>query len=184
MKRSTSITYATAILSFSLLGNVRGETLPPGEVDFGKFDPPRSGQFVEVNLTESLIGIAARFVGTNEPAVTQLLDGLKSVRVTVIGLDDENRADLQKRVEKTRKELETKGWERVVTTRNQDQDIGIYLKTHGKDTVQGLAVMAIDGDSQAVFVNVVGEIKPAQLSLLGEKLHIDPLKNIGRAAEK
>jgi len=172
------------MLSLTLLASARAEGLPPGEVDFGKFEPPRSGQFVEVNLTESLISIAAHFIGTNEPAVAQLLNGLKSVRVTVIGLDDENRPELQKRVEKTRKELETKGWERVVTARKQDQDVSIYLKTRNKDTVQGLAVMAVDADNQAVFVNIVGDIKPEQLALLGDKLHIDPLKNIGHAAEK
>ena len=35
-----------------------------------------------------------------------------------------------------------------------------------------------------MFVNVVGDIKPEQLALLGEKLHIDPLKKIGKVTHK
>jgi hypothetical protein len=35
-----------------------------------------------------------------------------------------------------------------------------------------------------VFVNVVGDIKPEQLAMLGEKFHIDPLKEIGNTTQK
>jgi len=35
-----------------------------------------------------------------------------------------------------------------------------------------------------VFINVLGDIKPEQLALLGDRLHIDPLKKIARPSEK
>ena len=113
-----------------------------------------------------------------------MLNGLELVRVTVIGLDDENRASLEKRMQTIRKELDAKGWERIVTAKKEDQDVGVFLKTRGKDAVQGLAVIVMEGNRQAVFVNIVGDIKPDQLSLLGDKLHLDPLKKVGRATEK
>jgi hypothetical protein len=50
--------------------------------------------------------------------------------------------------------------------------------------VQGLAAVIIDGKEHAVFANIVGDIKPEKLALLGEKLNIDPLKQIGHATEK
>jgi len=71
-----------------------------------------------------------------------------------------------------------------VVAQQKDQDVGVYLKMTDKGAVQGLTAVVMDGKEHAVFVNVVGEIKPEQLALLGEKLHLDPLKNIGRAAEK
>ena len=116
--------------------------------------------------------------------MARLLGGLQLVRVTVIGLNDENRGDLEKRTQKIRKDLDSKGWERIVTAQKDDQDVGVYLRTHGKDSVQGVVVTVMEGKKQAVFVNVVGDIKPEQLSMLGEKLHIDPLKKAGRATEK
>jgi len=179
MKRT--VVHAMLVLAAS----VTFGALPPGQVDFGTFSPPGSGaEFVEVNLTKTLISFAARLVEKEEPDVAQLLNGLELVRVTVIGLDDENRAGLEKRMQTIRKELDAKGWERIVTAKKEDQDVGVFLKTRGKDAVQGLAVIVMEGNRQAVFVNIVGDIKPDQLSLLGDKLHLDPLKKVGRATEK
>jgi len=165
--------------------SVCAENLPAGQVDFGKFSPPGAGgEFVEINLSSSLITLASRLVGKDEPEVAQLLNGLQLVRVTVIGLDDDNRAELQARAQRIRKELDGKGWERIVTAQKEGQEVGVYLKTRNKDTVEGLAVVVMEGERQAVFINIVGEIKPEQLAMLGEKLHIDPLKKAGRATEK
>jgi len=185
MKRSITIVLGTALFASLFALNTSAENLPSGQVDFGAFTPPGGGgQFVEVNLTSSLISMAARFVEKQEPDLGQLLGGLQLVHVNVIGLDDENRGELEKRTDKIRKELDSKGWERIVMARQEQQNVSVYLKTHNKDTVEGLVVMAMDGEKHAVFVNIVGNIKPEQLSLLGDRLHIDPLKKIGKMTEK
>jgi hypothetical protein len=183
MKRLSLL--GTAILPLALGANVFGEALPPGQVDFGSFSASNSGaQFVEVNVTSSLISLAAKFVEKDQPDVAQVLKGLQLVHVNVIGLDDQNRSDIESRIQNVRKDLAAKGWERIVTVQEKSQDVGVYLKTQNKDTVQGLVVVVQDGKNQAVFVNVVGDIKPEQLAMLGEKLHIDPLKHIGEQIGK
>lgn len=174
-----------AILPLALAANTFADALPPGQVDFGRFSASASGgQFVEVNVTSSLISLASKFLEKDQPDVAQVLKGLQLVHVNVIGLDDQNRSDIESRIEAVRKDLEAKGWERIVTVQEKSQDVGVYLKTLNKDTVQGLVVVVKDGKNQAVFVNVVGDIKPEQLSMLGEKLHIDPLKHIGEKLGK
>lgn len=185
MKRCMSCLLGTAILPLAMAVKAFGEASPPGQVDFGAFTPPASGgEFVEVNVTSSLISLATKFLEKDEPDVAKVLKGLQLVRVNVIGMSDENRSEIETRVQGIRKELESKGWERIVKVQEKAQDVGIYLKTHDKDTVQGLVVVVIDGNKEAVLVNVVGDIKPEQLSMLGEKLHIDPLKKIGEKIEK
>ena len=185
MKRLMPFVAAAALVSTLASTSLAAETPAPGHVDFGKFAPPGSGgEFVEVNLSPSLISLAAKFVEKDEPEVAHLLNSVQLVRVNVIGLNDDNRADLTKRAQKIRKELDNKGWERVVTAQKEDQDVVIFLKTEGKDTVQGLVVMVMESNKQAVFVNVVGDIKPEQLAMLGDKLHIDPLKKAGKAWKK
>ena len=157
----------------------------PGQVDFGAFSPPKGdGEFVEVNVPTSLITLAARLVEKEEPEVAKLLNGLKLVRVNVIGLDEENRAALQKRAQKVRQELAGKGWERIVTAQQKDQNVSVYLKMADNGAVQGLTAVVLDGKEHAVFANVVGDIKPEQLAMLGDKFHIDPLKQIGNTAQK
>ena len=161
------------------------EDLLPGQVDFGSFSPPKGdGEFVEVNVPTGLITMASKLVEKDEPDVAKILSGLKLVRVNVIGIDEDNRAELQKRAQKIRKDLSGKGWERIVTAQQKDQDVSVYLKIDDKGAVQGLAAVVLAGKDQAVFANIVGEIRPDQLAMLGEKLHLDPLKQIGDSAQK
>jgi len=183
MKRLMPIALTSALL-LALAAGVRAATLLPGQVDFGTFSAASGGEFVEVNVTSSLISLAASFVEKEEPDVAKLLKGLQLVHVNVVGINDENKADLDTRAQKICKDLESKGWEKVVTAQQRDQNVGIYLKTQQNGNVQGLVVVAVDGKKEAVFVNVVGDIKPEQLSTLGDRLHIDPLKKLGRSEEK
>jgi len=185
MKTSIPIALGTATLCLALGGSAWAEDLMPGQVDFGTFSTPKGeGEFVEVNVPSNLISLAARFVQKQDPDVAQLLNGLKLVRVNVIGLDDGNREELHQRAQKVRADLAGKGWERIVAAQEKDQDVSIYLKMAEKSVVQGLVAVVIDGSQHAVFVNIVGDIKPEQIAVLGEKLNIDPLKKIGRQDAK
>jgi hypothetical protein len=185
MKRLIPFVLGAAVLTSIVSFNARAETLLPGQVDFGTFTASTTGgEFVEINVPGNLISLAARLVRKQEPEVAQLLNGLQLVRVNVIGLDDGNRAEVSDRAQTVRKEMETKGWQRLVTAQQKGQDVSVFLKMQGKDTVQGLTVVVIEGKKQAVFVNVVGDIKPEKLALLGDRLHIDPLKNLSLPTEK
>jgi len=185
MKYFISTALGTVILSAAVAANASAETLPPGQVDFGTFNPPSSnGEFVEVNVTSSLISLAAHFIEKSEPEVAKVLNGLQLVHVNVIGVNDENKSDLEAKAQKIHKQLEGHGWERIVMAQQQDQNVCVYLKTENKDTVQGIVVTVMDGGKQAVFVNVVGNIKPEQLALVGDRLNIEPLKKLGHPADK
>src|SRR5258705_4473788 len=106
MKRMIPFVLGTALATF-VTARIYSETLPPGQIDFGAFSPPGSGaEFVEVNVTSSLISLAARFVEKDEPDVARLLKGLQLVHVNVIGMNDANKSDLEARAQKIRKDLE------------------------------------------------------------------------------
>jgi hypothetical protein len=185
MKRFASCIALAAILCAGATLPSLADQLLPGQVDFGSFSPPKGGgQFVEVNVPTALINLASQIVAKDQPEVAKFLNGLKLVKVNVIGLDEENRPDLVKRAQKIRRDLTGNGWERVVTVQEKDQDVSVFLKLDDKGVVQGLAAVVIDGKDQAVFANVVGEIKPEQLAMLGDKFHIKPLKDLGNATEK
>jgi hypothetical protein len=162
-----------------------GEPSLPGQVDFGSFSPSKSGgEFVEVNVPSSLISMAAKFIEKQEPDVAQMLNGLKLVHVNVLAMDDSNRDDMKQRAEKVRSNLSGHGWERIVCAQKDNQDVGVFLKMDGNKAVQGLTVVVLDGEKHAVFVNIVGDIRPEQLASLGEKLNIEPLKKLGLSEKK
>ena len=174
-----------AAASILLAAGTYAQDTKPGQIDFGQFSPPTSGgEFVEVNISDNLISMVARLAEKAEPDAAELLRGIKRVHVAVIGLDDENRAEIKSRVAGIRAQLDKNGWERIVTAQKKDEDIGVYIKLRGSEAVEGLAVTVVDGDKQAVFVNVVGNIQPEKVVALGEKLNIDPLKKVGEALRK
>jgi hypothetical protein len=158
--------------------------LPAGYVDFGRFTPPNNGsEFVEVNVSSNVISMVARLAEKSEPEVANLIRGLKAIHVNVIGLNEDNRDEVEKRVRTFRGELDAQGWERLVTAQQQKQDVGVFIKTQGAESVQGVAVTVLQGHKQAVLVNIVGDIRPDKLALIGERFHIDALKQVGQKLE-
>ena len=71
-----------------------------------------------------------------------------------------------------------------MTAQKKDEDVGVYIKTRGEEAVQGVVVTVIDGNKEAVLVNIVGDIKPEKLAIIGERFNIEPLKKIGGGARQ
>src|SRR5262245_37315712 len=166
-----------AVISAMINFSAFAEDQMPGRIDFGKFTRSASGrEFVEVQVNRNLIAMAAGLVQKSEPEVADLLRGLQLIRVNVIGLDDQNRADVEQRVKTIREELDAKAWERIVNVQQKNEDVGIYIKTRGGEAVEGLVITVLDAKGEAVLVNIVGDIKPEKLAVIGERLNIDPLK--------
>lgn len=172
-----------SLVTASLCLAARAES--PGFVDFGKLAPPTNGcEFVEVQVRSNLLNFAAQLVEKDQPEAAKLLRNVQLVRVNVVGLNDENREAMQQRVQKIRQELEGHGWERNVNVQGKDgEDVGIYTQTRGGQSLAGVAVTVIEPKS-VVLVNVVGDIRPEQISALGESLNIKPLKEIGDAVKQ
>ncbi len=165
-----------ALLAASTIASVTAAN-QAGYVDFGKLTPPPGGEFVEVNVNSNLIAMVTS-LAKDEPEVFDVLKGLKSIRVNVLGVNQGNREELQKRIQSVRSQLDDGKWERVVTVVNAKDDVCIYMKTRGPEAVEGLVVTVLEGKGHAVFVNVVGDIRPEQLTMLGERFNIEPLKHL------
>jgi len=178
IRYSLALAVLTAGVGFNVLAGP-----PPGQVDFGKFTPPGDGgQFVEVQINSNLLSLAAQMVEKQQPDAAKLLRSVQLVHVNVIGLTDENRAELEKRVRQIRHDLDAEGWDHNVVVQDQNgQDVGIYSKTRGSEALSGLAITVIDPKHDVVLVNIVGDIRPEQVAVLGDKLNIKPLKDIDAA---
>ncbi len=171
-----------AILSSASL---YGQDAAPGSVDFGHFSPSASGgEFVEVNVSSNIIAMVTKLAGPSEPEIAEVVRGLQHIRVNVIALDDGNRASVLERFKAIRDSLDKKGWEKVVVVQGKDQDVAVQIKTRGNDTVEGVAVTVVDGGREAVMVNIVGDVKPEKLAVIGERFNIEPLKKLGIAPKK
>lgn len=150
----------------------------PAQIDFGTFTPPEDGTFVEIKVSKSLLNMATRIVEDSEPEMARILGGLNSIRVNVIECDDEHQAEVKARMYDIRDQLARRGWEQVVNVREDQEDVGVYVKLNGEEAIEGLAVTVINSD-EAVLVHVDGRIRPEELAQVGERLNIKPLQKLG-----
>src|SRR5687768_9866222 len=164
MKRIVCLTAALAAITFV---SVRAANLEPGAIDLGKLTPTPGAEFVEVNINSNLIAMVTNFAKKAEPEVAEILKGLKSIRVNVLGLNDENRDDIQARIASVRTQLDKNGWDRIVTVIDGADDVGVYMKTKGAEVVEGVVVTVLSGKKEAVFVNIIGDIRPDNLATVG-----------------
>ena len=168
-------TFIAALLCSSLILNAQDR--PPGYVDFGQLPASASGgEEVEIAIGGAVMGLAASILKKPEPEAAELLKNLRSIRVHVIEMKDDNRKEMLERVKAIRADLDTKKWERLVSVKKKKEDVGIYLKTGAENVIEGLVLTVVDGDKEAVLINIVGSIKPEQVATLGDKLNLPALK--------
>jgi Domain of unknown function (DUF4252) len=184
MKAILRQTCLVAAASFLLSNALRAENPPPGLVNFGKFTKPTNGELVEINLSGDTIAMALQVAGKGQPDLAEALSGLHSIRVNVVGLDDQNREEVTARMKSVRSELDAGGWQPIVKVQEKKDDVGIYLKTRGKDAVEGVVITVLEGRKEAVFINIAGDIKMDKLAALGDKLNIGALKKAAEALMK
>jgi len=67
--------------------------------------------------------------------------------------------------------LSAVGWESVVTVNSDDEQVRIFMKMNG-ESVEGITVMAVE-PTEAVFVNVIGNISPDELERVMDNFDVD-----------
>lgn len=155
-------------------------TKHPGYVDFDAlqiFDEDDAK--VEVYLKQPMLNLMRKFVEQEDPELFDILGKLMLVRVQVFEATRELAAKWELESSKTIKVLDDKGWERVVRVREEDQHVYVYLKpSENYEWIQGIVVIAIEDYEEAVFVNIVGDIRPDDVQKLGEHFDVEELDSI------
>lgn len=166
----------------SILGSNVKAGNADGSVDASRFVPENlEGGRVTVELKGALLGIATRIASHSEPETAELLSGLREIRVNVIDLKKNAAGEIAKRFADGRKSLESTGWERVVAVDDNGDNVAVHVKTRGEESIEGLCVSILGKDQEAVFVNIVGNIKPESLAKLGEKMDLPGMKKAAAA---
>lgn len=149
----------------------------PGYVDFKAMKMFKGQEArVEVFLKEPMLKLVNQFVRKEDPELHDVLGKLKLVRVQVFDIDPDMIAQFTEVTNNVSGELDKKGWERIVRVRDDDDNVDVYLlPSENYESILGIVVMAAE-DEQAVFVNIVGEIRPEDVSRLGEHFDINELE--------
>ena len=146
-----------------------------GYVDFTNLDSVYGEPKVMVNLNKTMLGFISK-INMSDPEAAELISKLKAVRVQIYNMtgDDKPALDL---IAKVSKDIQTKNWLPIVSVNEDDEKVRVFTKITD-DIMDGLVVMVINNKEEregreAVFINIVGEIDPAQINKVTESLNID-----------
>jgi hypothetical protein len=141
----------------------------PGYVNFEDIKiPDKAGEVTEILLGPALIKIAAMAEKEKDDDLSSALAGIHGIQVKSFDIEPSETAAIIPIMDKIEKELNRKGWERLVLVKEEDERVVVSLKTDDKQAI-GLLVMALDEMGEVAFVNIVGSI---DLNTLGN-LDID-----------
>jgi hypothetical protein len=129
-----------------------------------------TNRVVNLSIGPTLLHFAAAYID-DEPEVRELLRSLDGVRVRVYEIDgDAGRVAL--RISEMSQHLQEKGWEPVLLVRENNEETHMLLR-NDDGRISGVTVLVSDGDSEAVIVNLIGEIQPEQFGDVMLALDVD-----------
>ncbi len=132
---------------------------------------------VEINLTGPLLRMVAAATKQEDPDFSAVMASLKSIQVQVFPLKGVDAGAVKARIGRAVHWLEDHGWESTLKVRDQGEETHIYLKEAG-GKVEGLTLLSFDPKDEAVVINIVGRIDPAQIGRIGQSLNLPQLKKI------
>lgn len=185
MKNLTKYFAIVFFVTFSMIfAQSKDFTNEPGYVDFGDLSQFETGEGVtEVYLEENLLKMVSKITNENEPDVTELLKGLKLIKVNSFEVSDNNESALLKRMEDIDKKLSGKSWQRIVKRKAKDETAYVYVRTGNSDKFTGLVVLAFDKPGEAAFVNIVGDINLETIGKLTNRFDIPALGKVNETDE-
>jgi hypothetical protein len=142
----------------------------PGYVDFGELSSIFGEPTVQISIGESLLNMVGALSAEEDPEAAELFRKLNGVRVNVFETETmaEGAVDLVKEISA---KLSASGWESVVTVNSADEQVRIYMKL-SETKVDGITVMVVE-ETEAVFVNVIGDINPAELERVMDNFDVE-----------
>ncbi len=174
------------LLCLAAAGRAQTPESQPGYVpieELGLF--PRDKLEVEINIGPPILRMIAAGTQKDDPGFSAVMAGLKSIQVQVFPVKGTDTGPLKARIDRAVHWLEGHGWQSTVRVRDQGQETYVYLKQTG-DRIDGLTLLSLDPKDEAVVINIVGRIDPAELGRLGQSLDVPQLKKIptGKSAKK
>jgi hypothetical protein len=167
MRKTLFVTLALLALT-AAAGRTQNLADQPGYVPIEKLDLfPRDKLSVEINIEGALLSLIAAGSRAEDPEFASLIAGLKSITVRAVPLKNVDAGVIRSKINQTVRWLEDRGWKSTLLARDEGEETHIYLKeVDGK--IAGLTLLALDPADEAVVINIVGRIDPAQIGRISE----------------
>ena len=123
-----------------------------------------------LSIGPTLLHFAASHID-DDPEVRELLKGLDGVRIRIYEINGDA-GRVAKRMDNMSRHLQDDGWEAVLLVRQEDETTHMLLRIVDEQ-ICGMTVLVSDGESEAVVINLMGEIRPQQFGDVMLALDVD-----------
>jgi len=172
---SSTVLFRLLILGLSLLLLSACGLMAPrsneGFADLESLGMRDTDRVMNLSIGPTLLHFAARYID-DDPAIRDLLKNLDGVRVRIYEIDGDA-GRVAARLYAMSQHLKADGWEPVVLVREENQETHMMLRVISGHII-GMTVLTSDGESEAVVVNLMGEIQPEQFGDVMLALDLDP----------
>jgi hypothetical protein len=142
----------------------------PGYVDFGDLSATYGEPKIIINLGGTMLNFVSMMSSEESPETSEMISKLKGIRVQIYTLDEDVGA-AKDQFSQVKGDLKSSGWEPIVQVNEEDEQVLVYMKTV-KGNMEGMTVMVVD-EEEAVFVNVIGQLNPAELGRVMDTFDVD-----------
>ena len=143
----------------------------PGFVDFGEMHSIYGEPKVNISIGGTLLNFVGAMAKNEDPEAAAIFNKLKGVRVNVYNTEGEGAGAALDEVSRVKNTMKAANWEPIVQVNEDDEQVQIFIKINGEN-MEGLTLMAVD-DEEAVFINVIGQLDPNELSQVMDNFDID-----------
>jgi len=141
-----------------------------GYADLDSLGLADTDRVLTLSIGPSLLRFAASHA-EDDPATRELLRGLDGVRIRIYEIDGDA-ARVAARMEDMSRKLQAGGWQQVMQLRSEDERTHMLIKVVDQ-RICGMTVLVSDGDSEAVVINLMGELQPGQFADVMVALDVD-----------
>ena len=142
----------------------------PGYVDFGDLSLTYGEPKITINLGGTMLNFVGMMSSSESPETSEMISKLKGIRVQIYSIE-ENAEVARNQFGDTKSSLKSSGWEPIVQVNEDDEQVLVYMKAIDGH-MEGMTVMVVD-DEEAVFVNVIGQLNPAELAQVMDKFDVN-----------
>lgn len=159
------------LLTLTLAGC--GITAPRGSDGYADLDSlgiADTDRVMTLSIGPALLRLAAANV-EDEPETRELLRGLEGVRIRIYEIDGDA-ARVAGRMDAMSRKLQAGGWEQVALVRSDNEQAHMLMKIVDQ-RICGMTVLVSDGETEAVVINLMGDIPPRQFTHVMAALEVD-----------
>lgn len=130
---------------------------------------------VEITIEGPMLRFLAEMSRAADAELADALARLKTVRARIYDLSPEDLPRARAKANRAAELLAGRGWQRVVTVREEGTQTHLFFKTDGS-RIQGLTALFVSPENQLGMINIAGEVDPEQIGRIARKLNIDVLE--------